>query len=72
MSVTNLGRDEKDAYEKLKQGLIWCQEACVELGVRRSDPRWAEMGEAFRIQQEVITKLAMDGQSRPRGAMWRQ
>lgn len=72
MSVTNLGRDERDAYEKLKQALAHAAEACVELGVRRSDGRWAKMAETFRLQQETITALAMDGQSRPRNRMWRQ
>ncbi len=66
MSVTNLGRDEKDAYEKLKQALSYAAEACVELGVRRSDGRWAAMAETFRVQIEAITALAMDGQSRGR------
>lgn len=66
MSILHLGRDELDAYEKLKQALAYAAEACVELGVRRSDGRWAALAESFRLQQQAIIELAMDGQSRKR------
>lgn len=58
-------RDEQDAYEKLKRSLRYAEEACIEIGVRRSDGRWAKMAENFRLQSEAVTALAMNGRSRP-------
>lgn len=66
MSLLHLGRDEQDAFEKLKMSLDYCAEACVELGTRRSDGRWAMMAENFRLMHQAVIELAMDGQSRGR------
>ena len=63
MSILHLGRDEDDAYEKLQQALRYAAEACVEIGIRRSDGRWSAMAETFRLHSEVITALAMSGKS---------
>ncbi len=56
-------RDEGDAYEKLQRSLRYAEEACVELGTRRSDGRWAQMAEGFRVQRNHVIQLAMTGKA---------
>lgn len=42
--IRSHGLSEKAAFEKLRGGLAHAAEACREIGMYRSDDRWAQIG----------------------------
>ena len=55
---------ENEAFAKLIQACRHAQEAAREIGVRRTDDRWAQIGLAFEGVEQTARKLFEAGKLR--------